>query len=347
MKQDKRITQILEQIRRFKYSNFDTLIAVSDKGDDLDAIAAAMNSLGRSLKAKQSASIYTRLNEMLEILLEYSVMDFSRRIQLSEEGDDLDAVGAGLNALVEELQEYIEKLAQINHEQVMLNNELDSFSYSVSHDLRAPLRSIFGYSKILEEDHFSKLDQEGQHAINVILRNSKKMGRLIDDLLTFSRLGKKSISVKKIDMDKLVRNLVDDILQGEEGNKIKMQVNKLPEAYGDSVFLKQVWFNLLSNAIKYATNKAEVIIAVNGFKNDDDTVYSVKDNGVGFDMQYYNKLFGVFQRLHSEEEFEGTGVGLAIAQKIISKHNGEIWAESKLNEGAQFFFSLPNQISEQ
>ncbi len=166
------------------------------------------------------------------------------------------------------------------------------------------------------------------------------MGALIDDLLAFSRLGKKGIKTAEINMNLLAKTVADDFLLLEPENKIDIKIRDLPMAEGDEALIKQVWVNLISNAIKYSKNKTRIIIEIGSYSKEDKNVYYVKDNGVGFDMQYYNKLFGVFQRLHSQEEFEGTGVGLAIVQRIIQKHNGEVWAESKLDEGATFYFSI-------
>ncbi len=218
--------------------------------------------------------------------------------------------------------------------------ELESFSYSVSHDLRAPLRAIHSYTAILEEEYSNKLDEEGIKIIEVILRNSRVMGELIDDLLTFSRLGRKEISRMEIPMNSLVKSVSDEFLSAPSGNKITFTIRPLPPAEGDKALIKQVWVNLISNAVKYASRQPEICIEIGSYVKEGQNIYFIKDNGVGFDMKYYHKLFGVFQRLHSQEEFEGTGVGLATTQRIVKKHRGEIWAEAAVNEGATFHFSL-------
>ncbi len=233
-------------------------------------------------------------------------------------------------------QQMEEKVKERTAELETANKELESFSYSVSHDLRAPLRAIHGYTRILEEDYLQDVDQGGKETINVILKNSKKMGELIDELLAFSKLGKTGVNSKKTDMDALVKMVADDFLLLDTNNKINITINSLPPANVDSTLIKQVWVNLISNAIKYSGNNAKIEVEIGAYSKENKTVYYVKDN----DMKYYNKLFGVFQRLHSQEEFEGTGVGLAIIQRIIQKHNGEVWATSKLNEGTTFCFSL-------
>lgn len=222
-----------------------------------------------------------------------------------------------------------------------VNKELEAFSYSISHDLRAPLRAINGFAKILHEDYATKLDTEGMSSLNTIMANSKKMGMLIDDLLAFSRLGRTEITTSALNMTALVKSIKEEEMMGNS-NEIEFVINELLSAKGSQILIKQVWVNLISNAIKYSKYKPKIQIEIGSYYNDNHVVYYIKDNGVGFDMQYYNKLFGVFQRLHSQEEFEGTGVGLAIVQKIIDRHKGTVWADSKPNEETCFYFSLPN-----
>ena len=234
-------------------------------------------------------------------------------------------------------QKVIERTAQLES----ANKELGSFSYSVSHDLRAPIRAINGYAKILEEDYGDIFDLEGSKALDSIMHNSKKMGQLIDDLLAFSKLGRKQVTVSEINMTDLVRTVIEELLIEDDENIPDFKINVLYPAEGDQSLIKQVWINLISNAIKYSKYKPETYIEIGSDVKDSLVIYYVKDNGAGFDVQYYDKLFGVFQRLHSQEEFEGTGIGLAIVQKIVNRHNGTVWAESKLNEGACFYFSLP------
>jgi signal transduction histidine kinase len=234
-------------------------------------------------------------------------------------------------------QKVIERTAQLES----ANKELGSFSYSVSHDLRSPIRAINGYAKILEEDYGEIFDSDGTKALDSIMYNSKKMGQLIDDLLAFSKLGRKQVTVSEINMEALVSTVIEDLLFDEDENVPEFEMNLLLPAQADQALIKQVWINLLSNAIKYSKYKSKTCIEIGSYKEEHLTVYYVKDNGAGFDMEYYDKLFGVFQRLHSQEEFEGTGIGLAIVQKIVNRHNGTVWAESTLNEGASFYFSLP------
>lgn len=282
-----------------------------------------------------------RITDILSALMRYTSMDFSERLALSGRGDELDAISMGLNSLIDELERHIGKLSKANKDLEYANKELDSFSYSVSHDLRAPLRAISGYSQMLVEDSLDKLDDEGRQVVDIIVRNTKRMSALIDDLLAFSRLGKQSLSKSRLDMNVIVRNVMQDLLDERTAARTTIKLSDLDPVEGDSSMIRQVITNLLSNAIKYSAKKDNPVIELGGFLKGDEQVYFVKDNGAGFDMKYYDKLFGVFQRLHNGSEFEGTGVGLALVQRIVRKHRGDVWAESKPNEGATFYFSLP------
>ena len=221
------------------------------------------------------------------------------------------------------------------------NKELESFSYSISHDLRTPLRSIHGYVNILYDEYGPRLDEEAIRLIRIVQKNSQRMGRLIDDLLAFSRLGRKGLLKSSISMQDLVEGIVEEYKREGKNPETTFIIHALPPAYADHSTIRQVWENLISNAVKYSSRQKESIVEIGSFEEGDEVVYYVKDNGAGFSMEYYDKLFGVFQRLHSEEEFEGTGVGLAIVHRIITKHDGRIWAESKPDEGATFYFSQP------
>jgi PAS domain S-box-containing protein len=222
-----------------------------------------------------------------------------------------------------------------------INRELESFSYSVSHDLRAPLRAIDGFALMLEEDHAPHLDAEARRYLSVIRDNSKRMGELIDDLLSFSRLGRLPVATQEIDIESLVHEVVDEALTVPLDPVPRVDIGRLPPAHGDRALLRQVWTNLISNAIKYSSKNAKPRIEVTGERSVAENWYSVSDNGVGFNMQYADKLFGVFQRLHHADEFSGTGVGLAIVHRVVTRHGGRVWAESRVDEGAVFSFTLP------
>ena len=242
---------------------------------------------------------------------------------------------ASLNLGLE--QKITERTAQLE----AANKELESFSYSVSHDLRAPLRAINGFTQILLEDYIGKIDGEAKTLMLDIIENSKKMGQLIDDLLEFSRIGKQGVSEVNIRTTEMVRLTIKELQQMDPQNRATVNVTALQDIRGDKNMFKQVFLNLISNALKYTGKKKNALIEIGSFKERDCYTYYVKDNGAGFDMLYYDKLFGVFQRLHSTNEFEGTGVGLAIVRRIITKHEGKVWAEGTVNEGACFYFSLP------
>jgi PAS domain S-box-containing protein len=228
---------------------------------------------------------------------------------------------------------------------IAINKELESFSYSVSHDLRAPLRAIDGFALMVEEDYNERLDAEGRRYLAVIRENSKRMGALIDDLLAFSRVGRLPVVPQEINIEALVHEVMKEALNGQHAPAPLVEIGKLPAAHGDRVLLRQVWTNLISNAIKYSGKSAEPRIEVRGRESDSENLYSISDNGVGFNMDYVEKLFGVFQRLHRADEFSGTGVGLAIVHRVVTRHGGRVWAEGHVNQGAMFSFTLPKRVS--
>lgn len=221
-----------------------------------------------------------------------------------------------------------------------VNQQLEAFSYSVAHDMRAPLRAVNGYAQMLKEDYENILDDEGKRIIGMITTSSVQMGRLIDDLLAFSRLGRKEIQKTEVDLNKLVVNVLSQV-QKSTPHQAKVVVKKLHSVYGDYTLLHQVVYNLVANAVKYSSKRENPQVHISTKIKDTKLIFRIKDNGAGFDMKYANKLFGVFQRLHMPHEFEGTGVGLAIVHRIITKHDGEIWAKGQVDQGATFHFSLP------
>jgi signal transduction histidine kinase len=222
------------------------------------------------------------------------------------------------------------------------NKELESFSYSVSHDLRAPLRAVDGYARMLEEDHGARLDEEGRRLLGVVRAASARMGKLIDDLLAFSRLGRQAPQRRLLDMTALAREVLAEL---NGAGLARIELAALPAASADPALLRQVWSNLIGNALKYSGKRSDARVQIGGDQDPEESVYWVRDNGVGFDPRYAAKLFGVFQRLHRAEEFPGTGVGLAIVQRVMARHGGRVWAESTLGEGACFYFSLPREAA--
>jgi light-regulated signal transduction histidine kinase (bacteriophytochrome) len=242
------------------------------------------------------------------------------------------------------LEQHLEQLvAKRTADLEAANKELETFAYSVSHDLRAPLRVIDGFSRILLEDYVPQESEEAREYLRSVRENVLQMGQLIDDLLAFSRLDSLSLQKQTVTHDPLIAQCLHDLQAEQEGRRVEILIGDLPQAQADPALLKQVWINLLSNALKY-TRRREVGQIEVGCQSAEHRmrpeVYFVKDNGVGFDMQYAHRLFGVFQRLHRQEEYEGTGVGLAIVQHIIHRHGGRVWAEAQPNQGATFYFTL-------
>ena len=271
--------------------------------------------------------------------------DRSRRALLSLVEDqgkteaELRRSEAKYRQLSEELERRVlERTAELETS----NRELEAFSYSVSHDLRAPLRAIEGFSALVVEQCGSQVDSEAQRLLGVVRTNARRMARLIDDLLLFSRTGRSEIRRKRLDMEAMARSAFEEVVTDPEARaRIGLRVGKLPEVDGDAALLRQVWINLLSNAVKFSSVREKPLVEVEGARDGDSAVYRVKDNGAGFDMAYVAKLFGVFQRLHGMNEFEGTGVGLALVKRIVTRHGGRIWAEGAIGQGATLSFSLP------
>jgi light-regulated signal transduction histidine kinase (bacteriophytochrome) len=233
-------------------------------------------------------------------------------------------------------QRVIKRTAELE----VANKELEAFSYSVSHDLRAPLRAVNGFAGIVLEDFGSRLPEEGRRYLERIREGGKRMGVLIDDLLEFSRLSRQPVNRRTVDTVEVLQNVLEESKSQHDGREIEWRIGELPVCEADPVLLKQVWVNLLSNAIKYTRDRNPAIVEIGHAQENGESVYFVRDNGTGFDMQYANKLFGVFQRLHRSDEFEGTGVGLAIVQRIVHRHGGRVWAEAAVDHGATFHFTL-------
>jgi light-regulated signal transduction histidine kinase (bacteriophytochrome) len=245
---------------------------------------------------------------------------------------------------IRELNEQLEQRVQARTAQLTAaNQELESFSYSVSHDLRAPLRAINGFSNILMDRCATQLDAEGKRLLGTVCQAASRMGQMVDDFLNLARVGRQPLHLIPADMNTLVTEALADLGAEAKRPNLTITVPPLPSACVDPALLRQVWVNLLANAVKFSAQRERPAIEVNGRFGGNELIYSVKDNGVGFDMDYASKLFGTFQRLHSNEEFEGTGVGLAIVQRIIRRLGGRVWAEGLVDHGATFFFALPAQ----
>jgi signal transduction histidine kinase len=243
-------------------------------------------------------------------------------------------------ALVEDLQKHNRELEQTTAQLSIANRELEAFSYSVSHDLRAPLRAVNGFTQILLEDYSAQFPAEAKRYLQLTCENARQMGQLIDDLLSFSRLSRQPLRRQEVSMAELVRQVIQKLQPDQPQRQMELLVDDLPVCLVDPVLINQVLLNLLSNALKYTRNREMARVEIGCQKQNGNQVFFVKDNGVGFDMRYSDKLFGVFQRLHRVEEYEGTGVGLAIVQRIIQRHGGTIWAEAAVDQGATFYFTL-------
>ena len=222
------------------------------------------------------------------------------------------------------------------------NKEIESFWFSISHDLQAPLRGIESFSHIIVEDYAEKLDEEGREALALIRNNTRSLGQLINDLLAFSQLGYQEKRFVKIDMAGMAGQVFSEHRQAVPDRVLEFHMGELPPAIDDPILLRQVFASLMANAIKYTRSKECAIIEVEGLDNGDEHIYTIRDNGVGFNMKCACKLFGVFQRMHNRDEFEGTGVGLASVQRIVHRHGGRVWAAGKVSEGASFYFALPS-----
>ena len=289
---------------------------------------------------------FTGTPEKMEVYLE----PLKKWISISIYSPDKDSF-VGLVDNITERKEAEQKIKQLNvelekkvtirtSELKEINNELEAFSYTISHDLRAPLRNIIGFASILEEEYIAAMDDEARRLIGIIKNNTTKMGKLIDDLLGFSKLSRKQIGKTDISMNEMVKDSIASAVNENNGN-IHWLVATFPVVTGDANTIRQVWLNLISNAIKYSSKNSHPVIEIGWQETTKENIFFVKDNGVGFDIKYKDKLFKVFQRLHTDTEFEGTGVGLAIVEKIISKHGGNVWAEATEESGACFYFSLP------
>ncbi|MDD2365694.1 MAG: DUF3365 domain-containing protein [Desulfuromonadaceae bacterium] len=307
----------------------------------------AIESIRMPINDEISATLISTISLSVGIAVMIILFFFNKRlkIRVSDKTASLEAeINEHRQARVEIQRlnsELEQRVAERTSQLESANKELEAFCYSVSHDLRAPLRHIDGYVDLLISRCRGGLDEKGLHYVDTIASSARQMGILIDDLLQFSRTGRAEMRNEVIDMNQLINEVIEMLDDGSRSPKIEWAIEKLPQVRGDYALIRQVWANLLGNAVKYTRSNETARIEVSSNFENGETVFAVKDNGVGFDMQYVSKLFGVFQRLHSQEQFEGTGIGLATVQRIINRHGGRVWAEGKLNHGAAFYFTLP------
>ncbi len=290
------------------------------------------------------------VDKLLKVTRRLTRGDLTARTGAPYQPGELGQLAQAFDQMADSLQERdadllktAAELRQRAQELTAANQELENFTYSVAHDLRAPLRSMGGFARILLEDYPDKLDADGRRYLNIIQQEARKLGQLIDGLLALARLGRKELSLARLDLAELARVVFDELKAAYPERNLQIEIQPLPEVLGDRVMFRQLLTNLLDNAIKFTQDRDPALIQVSGWGAGQENIYCIKDNGVGFDMRYVHKLFEGFQRLHSEEEYGGTGVGLAIVKRIIDRHGGRVWAESRLGEGATICFALPKR----
>ncbi len=352
----KRAEEEIKSLAKFPAENPNPVLRVSGNGIVMYANEATQRRLpdwGCTVGAEAPEflrELITRApsNQLQQILdVEYDRRVFALNLAPIRDGNYVNLYArdiTGRKQAEEEIRklnaELEERVQQRTAQLEAANKELESFTYTVSHDLRAPLRHIEGFSRILEEDYTDILDDEGKRVFGIIITSARKMKALIDDLLAFSRLGRKGLSMSDVDMTKLVEEVFSELKSADQ--EVQLNLHPLPTVYADRTLMRQVWINLVSNAIKFSFHQDISMIEIGSKVDNDQYLLYIKDNGAGFDMQYADKLFGVFQRLHSSEDFEGTGIGLSIVQRVIQRHGGRIWAEGNVGKGAAFYFTVPH-----
>jgi signal transduction histidine kinase/ABC-type amino acid transport substrate-binding protein len=333
------IFTLKKQIRKRIKAEAELQQAHDDLEERVQERTAGLEKVNKQLKKeieerKRAEEGLAKHREHLEELIRERTAELEKRVL------EVEQLNSAMVNLMKDLRVSNENLKTTTHHLANANKELEAFSYSVSHDLRAPLRSVDGFSQILLEDYSDTLDEKGKHYLERARAGTQKMGQLIDDILNLSRIGRQPMEMKKINMKSIAREVYNSLEDEWKGRKVDFNVHKCPPADADLNLIKIVFMNLLSNALKFTGNRKEAKIEVGSETKDEQTVFFVKDNGAGFDMKYADKLFTPFQRLHRVEEYEGTGIGLAIVQRIIHRHSGRIWPESKVGKGTTFYFTV-------
>lgn len=306
-------------------------------------IGVALTAAGSFVAWLMSRNITNPLNKFTTASARIASGDYTQLVEVNRK-DEFGKLAQAFNTMavqVRNAQWDLEKKVQDRTSDLeSANKELEAFSYSVSHDLHAPLRIIDGYAAILAQKSADKLDEEGNKIVTHIRSKARRMGTLIDELLNLSYLGRKELAMEPVDMNAVVRSVIKEQLTLTPG-PVNIEIKELLTAVCDSILIRQVWSNLISNALKYSAKKDQPCVEISSFRDGETIIYAIRDNGVGFDMKYSGKLFGVFQRLHGLKEFEGSGVGLALVQRVVVRHGGKVWAEAEEGNGAVFYFSLP------
>ena len=347
------LEQLIERILRLNLSLVNPgLITAGKISENKEQLIAILTRLEDASKELNTKSLYIqnrtdRLNEMVEMLLKYTLMDFSQKLIISDAGDELDAIALGLNTLGEELESHIKRLKENEAEMekktedlLRSNKQLEQFVYIASHDLQEPLRTISNYVNLFEEDYKDKLAESSVKYLDRITKATRRMQLLITELLEYARVGRTQ-EAAAVDCNILLEEVSKDISASIEESGAVIQSGILPIVYGNFLELKSLFQNLISNAVKFRKKDVPLVVQINALSNPDEWIFAVKDNGIGIERKFHERIFLIFQKLHNEREYSGTGIGLAHCKKIVEVHKGRIWVESEPGTGSTFYFTIP------